>query len=375
MEYFTFGQIQDMKEEFYSRHGQGLPFRKAVSRLRERGLTTHVKPDAPDFLSFDPEDTAALRQQVEKIPISVEEIEAGSRQVRDGVLQVPTIHLQQISQESCYTGDELVGVDHFTLLYVLEGSGILNTPTIRRELTAGQVCLIPPRIPYCVFTRREDLVINILSSRERFQQDFGQLLFRNNLLSLFFRRTLFNAETECLFFYLMPDRDAHSLICHMFHEFVRQDDYSAALFSNYLQIFYATMMRSRGPAHLLSGKRESRYQTVLNILRYIHENFRDVTLQDLSRLFHYESDYLSKLIREFTGENYSSIVSKLKLDHSRELLEKTDLSVAAVAEQSGYGSPEHFSYAFRTALGVSPRQYRKDKRNNISSSADGTIIL
>ncbi len=357
--YFTFGQIQDIKKDFYCRYKQGISFQRAVALLREQGLAHERKPDIPDFLSIDPDDTDALRRWAEAVPISVEEIERGGSGVRDGVVQLPTINLVQISLESCYTGPELICVDHFTMVYVLEGIGVLETPGISRELTAGQICLIPPQTPYRVFTRREDLVVNILSARERFRQDFSQLLYRNNVLSEFFRRVLFDGESECLFFFLEPNREARSLVCHMFHEFVQRDDYSVTLFSNYLQIFYATMMRSRDCPEFPNDKRKNRYQTILNVLRYIHENFRDVTMGSLSRQFHYEADYLGKLIKDFTGQNYSEIVSKLRLDYGRELLETTQFSIRVVAEQSGYHNPEHFSYAFRKAFDISPSQYRK----------------
>jgi AraC-like DNA-binding protein len=58
------------------------------------------------------------------------------------------------------------------------------------------------------------------------------------------------------------------------------------------------------------------------------------------------------------GWTYRELVRSLRMDQARELLETTDLSVAAVGQLSGYGNPPAFSRAFRAQYGVSPSRYR-----------------
>ena len=40
----------------------------------------------------------------------------------------------------------------------------------------------------------------------------------------------------------------------------------------------------------------------------------------------------------------------------------TDLSIAEIAENCGYSSLEHFSYAFKNYYNVSPLKYRQERK-------------
>lgn len=50
---------------------------------------------------------------------------------------------------------------------------------------------------------------------------------------------------------------------------------------------------------------------------------------------------------------------QLRLEHARNLLESTVLTLAHVAEQAGFTSPEHFSRQFARRYGVPPSRYRQ----------------
>ena len=44
---------------------------------------------------------------------------------------------------------------------------------------------------------------------------------------------------------------------------------------------------------------------------------------------------------------------------AQKLLETTELSISAVAEQTGFASAAHFRRVFREVMGTGPLQYRK----------------
>jgi AraC family transcriptional regulator len=50
----------------------------------------------------------------------------------------------------------------------------------------------------------------------------------------------------------------------------------------------------------------------------------------------------------------------LRIDHAKELLRRTQLSVTEVALRVGYGSSQTLAREFRKEVGVSPTQYRCD---------------
>ena len=47
-----------------------------------------------------------------------------------------------------------------------------------------------------------------------------------------------------------------------------------------------------------------------------------------------------------------------RIDRAKELLRKTDLLIAEIAHRVGFRNQSHFSFAFRRAAGMTPREFR-----------------
>ncbi len=67
----------------------------------------------------------------------------------------------------------------------------------------------------------------------------------------------------------------------------------------------------------------------------------------------------NRRFREETGQTPGAWVQRLRLDHARELLERSDLSIDAVAEQSGLGSSASLRVHLRRDTGMPPAMYRR----------------
>jgi len=67
---------------------------------------------------------------------------------------------------------------------------------------------------------------------------------------------------------------------------------------------------------------------------------------------------LSPKFRAFFGETPHQFVIRLRLERAADRLRRTDYSVTDVALAVGFESPAHFSRAFKTRFGCSPRAYR-----------------
>ena len=52
-------------------------------------------------------------------------------------------------------------------------------------------------------------------------------------------------------------------------------------------------------------------------------------------------------------------VQTLRIEEAKQMLERSDLSVDAVAEEVGYEDPTHFRRLFKRQVGVTPGRYRK----------------
>ena len=75
-------------------------------------------------------------------------------------------------------------------------------------------------------------------------------------------------------------------------------------------------------------------------------------------------DHLDKLFRQELGLSVTQYIIQKRIDFAKKLLKESDLSISEVAERAGYNSQSNFAYAFKQAVGVSPRSYRLAKQED-----------
>ena len=106
----------------------------------------------------------------------------------------------------------------------------------------------------------------------------------------------------------------------------------------------------------ITGAREDR---IVEIVTYIQNNYKKVTLDTLSDKFHLSKPYLSKYIREKAGMTFQDVVREERMKRARAMLRETDQTVEVIAVESGYENVEHFNRLFKKSYGVTPVQYRR----------------
>ena len=100
------------------------------------------------------------------------------------------------------------------------------------------------------------------------------------------------------------------------------------------------------------------------LIQYIQENYKEITLSDLAKRFHYSNEYTSRLIKELTGMNYTEILRTVRIEHSQDLLANSTMSVSTIAEAVGYDTAEHYIRQFKKYTGMTPSAFRKQSASN-----------
>ena len=97
------------------------------------------------------------------------------------------------------------------------------------------------------------------------------------------------------------------------------------------------------------------------ITRYLREHLaEDVSLNVLAEQFHLNPQYISQLFKSEIGVGFLAYLTNIRMEKAKKLLLSSSLSVADVAERSGYADYRVFTKAFKKAEGVTPSQYRRD---------------
>ena len=86
----------------------------------------------------------------------------------------------------------------------------------------------------------------------------------------------------------------------------------------------------------------------------------EMSLAVLAEEFHLNPQYISQLFKNEIGVNFLSYLTNIRMEKAKKLLLSTSLSVAEVAERSGYGDYRVFTKVFKKSEGITPSQYRRD---------------
>ena len=96
------------------------------------------------------------------------------------------------------------------------------------------------------------------------------------------------------------------------------------------------------------------------MVSYIQQNYTGkILLREFGEQFHLSEKYISRYFKEHFHITLSQYVTYLRLEHAKQMLQETDISVTEVAMQSGYQNVSYFIRSFKKTYGVSPLKYRK----------------
>lgn len=94
--------------------------------------------------------------------------------------------------------------------------------------------------------------------------------------------------------------------------------------------------------------------------QYMQKHFATpLTLEEVSAATGFSVNYFSTLFKKETGEGFAKYLARVRIEAAKGLLRETQLPVAEVCRQVGYGDIKHFTRTFRTETGITPGEFRK----------------
>lgn len=102
-------------------------------------------------------------------------------------------------------------------------------------------------------------------------------------------------------------------------------------------------------------------QLISEVIVYINSYYNaKITLEKTAKLFFTNASYLSRTFKECTGISFSDYLVNFRIKKSLEMMEETDKNITQIAYDTGFGSTNHFCKAFKSIMGESPLQYKKN---------------
>ena len=100
-------------------------------------------------------------------------------------------------------------------------------------------------------------------------------------------------------------------------------------------------------------------QSLRECVDYIDTHFsQPLTLESLSSQFALSKSTFSLLFPQFTGMTLKQYINKKRIEHAALLVQSTELTLAEIANLTGYDEFSTFYRNFKRIIGVSPSEYR-----------------
>ncbi|MGC6176111.1 response regulator transcription factor [Lacrimispora sp. 38-1] len=108
---------------------------------------------------------------------------------------------------------------------------------------------------------------------------------------------------------------------------------------------------------------DAKSDVAARILEFIKNNYmKEISMQDAARLLHYSDAYFCKLFKQCFDQNFTTYLTKVRINEAKKLLMNKNASVKDVSIQVGYYDSNYFAKVFRRITGVLPSEFR-DSQN------------
>ncbi len=125
------------------------------------------------------------------------------------------------------------------------------------------------------------------------------------------------------------------------------------------------------PAHFLQQyiQHNEQHQT----LCFTHDK-RFLSL-DTARLFNYNSDYLSRMLKKSVNQSYQQLLTSFRLQRAADELIHTSKPIYEIAQDSGFSNLNFFYKKFSESYGVSPSTFRENEFYEMSLNNASPVEL
>jgi AraC-like DNA-binding protein/mannose-6-phosphate isomerase-like protein (cupin superfamily) len=237
-----------------------------------------------------------------------------------------------------------------------------------REITLhqGQVSLLDTDVPHSIPALGDnDLLINILMKKEVFSSQFlGRLSTKGIVPGFLSNAVSQNQRHDRYILFHSQDNDSlQHVVRNILCEYFDQRDYSLEMVGYYVPIMFTELMRVYQLDKNFELDRPSAKASILSILQYIQQHYRDCTLTGLAEYFSFNPNYLGNMLKERTGKTFVELIQTERMVHAAALLGNTDKRTEEIAEEVGYESLSFFYRRFKEHFNETPYRFRQREQN------------
>lgn len=108
------------------------------------------------------------------------------------------------------------------------------------------------------------------------------------------------------------------------------------------------------------GEENLQHRVIREIVNHMTEQYwEDITIEQMAKRYHFNPDYLSRLFKKETGDNFLNTLTRIRMQKAVELLADPEIKVYEIAERVGIHDTRYFGQMFKKRYGTTPNEFRK----------------
>lgn len=244
--------------------------------------------------------------------------------------------------------------------YVFDGKCTQRLNGEMFQLEKNQLVILDRKVIQQIdYVDSEDIIINILLDDESIQNDIlPNLSPSNNLITDFFFHAANPQQDHSNYIILdlaeneITKKLIESLLLTAFN---RKGSDKTLL----INLLYCSLMAEITSAPIIStNKKVTTNDPLIQILKYINDNYAEITLKKLGQTFGYNKNYLSNLLKDKTGSSFQELIDQKRVSEAKRLMNETDDSLSTIAMRIGYKSVPSIFKLFQKETGQTPNFFR-----------------
>lgn len=259
--------------------------------------------------------------------------------------------LKQIGRRHCSQNETIrkhAHMDWFELTIAIDGEGIVTTNDKPKPISKGDIYLSFPG-DFHEITSSGDAPL---------KYDYFSFSTENIVIKEELKRIV--AETLSCDRRIFRDDMVSLAVSFVLSEITSDKKYRTDVISSALEQVLFLVIRNFAENKSENKKRNitAAEELCFQIMHYIDTHIYSITnLSDLSRVFHFNYNYLSRLFKRMTGKPIFDYYKSRRLDVAKLLILERKMNISQIAEILNYSSLYSFSKAFKNRFGISPTGY------------------
>ena len=256
--------------------------------------------------------------------------------------------------------------DWIELGYMYSGSCVQTVRGKTVELKKGQIIILDSGIPHAIGrTGEDDIIVNLMFEKKYFTYSFFTRLSEESIVTEFLMNAISKqtSHDNYIFFDSQDDRRVQTFMKELICEFLSPTNMARDMINNLIALLFSSLVNSYEKKEA-EGTAFPKSNYMVEILRYMEDNFRSCTLTDTAKKFNVNPGYLSEMLKKTMGYGFRELMMEHRLSYAASLLRGTYLPCEKIIADAGFGNNTYFYKKFREKYGCLPKDYRGREHNS-----------